>query len=154
MLYYENQPERFKENQLVDSNPLEFSVSKEGHCTGYRTDYSDVQEIVDRKHWVPSTVAVSQVGKHPSNGTSMYDSPGLLKSPEVARLNASIRHPSNDIVETTSQLSRLKKLTIEVANDDLKSQVDKIQSDKKSDPSQTSSVPNNISTPPDSTIGG
>lgn len=146
MLYYENQPERFKENSIVDFNPLESSA--------YRTDYSDVEEIVDRKHWVPSTVAVSQVGKHPANGTSMYDSSALLKSPEVARLNASIRHPSNDIVETTAQLSRLKKLTIEVANDDIKSQLDKIQSDKKSDPSQTPSVPNNISTPPDSTIGG
>lgn len=146
MLYYENQPERFKENNIVDFNLFESS--------GYRTDYSDVQEIVDRKHWVPSTVAVSQVGKHPMNGTSMYDSSSLLKSPEVARLNASIRHPSNDIVETTAQLSRLKKLTIEVANDDIKSQLDKIQSDKKSDPSQTPSVPNNISTPPDSTIGG
>lgn len=146
MLYYENQPERFKENSIVDFNPLKSSA--------YRTDYSDVEEIVDRKHWVPSTVAVSQVGKHPANGTSMYDSSALLKSPEVARLNASIRHPSNDIVETTAQLSRLKKLTIEVANDDIKSQLDKIQSDKKSDPSQTPSVPNNISTPPDSTIGG
>lgn len=146
MLYYVNQPERFVENHLVDFNPFEPSV--------YRTDYSDVKEIVDRKHWVPSTVAVSQVGRHPSNGTSMYDSPTLLKSPEVARLNASVRHPSNDIVDTTSQLSRLKKLTIEVANDDLKSQLDKIQSDKKQDPSQTPSVPNNISTPPDSTIGG
>lgn len=146
MLYYENQPERFNENQIVDFNPLKSS--------GYRTDYSDVEELVDRKHWVPSTVAVSQVGKHPANGTSMYDSSALLKSPEVARLNASIRHPSNDIVDTTAQLSRLKKLTIEVANDDIKSQLDKIQSDKKSDPSQTPSVPNNISTPPDSTIGG
>lgn len=146
MMYYENQPERFVENHLVDFNPLESS--------GYRTDYSDVEEIVDRKHWVPSTVAVSQVGKHPANGTSMYDSSALLKSPEVARLNASVRHPSNDIVETTSQLSRLKKLTIEVVNDDLKSQLDKIESDKKKDPSQTPTVPNNISTPPDSTIGG
>lgn len=146
MLYYENQPERFKENNIVDFNPLESS--------GYRTDYSDVEEIVDRKHWVPSTVAVSQVGKHPSNGTSMYDSSSLLKSPEVARLNASVRHPSNDIVETIAQLSRLKKLTIEVVNDDIKSQLDKIESDKKKDPSQTPSVPNNISTPPDSTIGG
>lgn len=146
MLYYENQPERFKENNIVDFNPLKSS--------GYRTDYSDVQEIVDRKHWVPSTVAVSQVGKHPANGTSMYDSPTLLKSSEVARLNASVRHPSNDIVETTAQLSRLKKLTIEVANDDIKSQLEKLESDKKSDPSQTPTVPNNISTPPDSTIGG
>lgn len=146
MLFYESQPERFVENHVVDFNPLKSS--------GYRTDYTDVQEIVDRKHWVPSTVAVSQVGKHPSNGTSMYDSPSLLKSPEVARLNASVRHPSNDIVETTAQLSRLKKLTIEVVNDDLKSQLDKIQSDNKSDPSQTPTVSNNISTPPDSTIGG
>lgn len=154
MLFYENQPERFVENHVVDSNPLEFSLSKSGHVTGYRTDYSDVEEIVDRKHWVPSTVAVSQVGKHPANGTSMYDSPSLLKSPEVARLNASVRHPSNDIVETTAQLSRLKKLTIEVVNDDLKSQLDKIQADKNKDPSQTPAVPNNISTPPDSTIGG
>ncbi len=146
MMYYENQPERFVENHLVDFNPLKSS--------GYRTDYSDVEEIVDRKHWVPSTVAVSQVGKHPASGTSMYDSSTLLKSPEVARLNASVRHPSNDIVETTAQLSRLKKLTIEVVNDDLKSQLDKIQADKKSDPSQTPTVPNNISTPPNSTIGG
>lgn len=148
MLYYYGQPVRFMENAIVDIDVLSGTSTVNGDYIGYRTDYSDVEEIVDRKYWQPSTVAVSQVGKHPSNGTSMYDSSDVLKSTEVARLNASIRHPGNDIVDTSNQLNALKKITIEVAESDIRAQLHKIESENKG------SVPNSPSTPPDATIGG
>lgn len=147
MLYYFGQPVRFVENSFVDVSPLSGISFSDGYV-GYRTSYEDVEEIVDRKYWQPSTVAVSQVGKHPTQGTTMYDSPEVLKSPEVARLNSSIRHPSNDIVDTTNQLNSLKKITIEVAEADIKAQLQKIEAETKV------STPNAPSVPPETTLGG
>lgn len=148
MYYYYGQPVRFVENHLVEANTLSGFPTPDGDYVGYRTDYSDVEEIVDRKYWQPSTVAVSQVGRHPVQGNSMYDSPDVLKSAKVARLNASIRHPSNDIVDTSVQLQALKKITIEVAESDIRSQLEKIESDKRS------TIPNNVSTPFEGNPGG
>lgn len=152
MYYFFGQPVRFVENKLIDVNLLSGVSTPSGDYVGYRTSYEDVEEIVDRKYWQPSTVAVAQVGRHPTQGQSMYDSDSLLQNSDVARLNASIRHPGNDIVDTTNQISALKKITIEVAEADIRAQLESAESSRSKN--QANSVPHTPSVPPESTITG
>ena len=80
-----------------------------------RTSYDDVEEIVDDRYFVPSSVAVTSKSR---SYQGLYDSSESLKDSRVSRLNASIRHPGADPVEVNTRLDQLKRITVEyVAND-------------------------------------
>lgn len=83
--------------------------------TNLRTNYDDVEEIVDDRYFVPSSAAVT------SNSRSyqgLYDSPQSLSDSRVARLNAAIRHPSADPVDVNTRIEQLKLITVEYVDND------------------------------------
>lgn len=107
---------RLARNEQVDVSPFE----------EYRTSYEDVEEIVDDRYFVPSSVAVTQ-RSHSYQG--LYDSPESLSDARVARLNASVRHPSMDIVDVNTRVDQLKKITLEFVESDKKRAVEAIVKD-------------------------
>lgn len=107
---------RLARNEKVDVSPFE----------EYRTSYDDVEEIVDDRYFVPSSVAVTQ---HSHSYQGLYDSPESLSDARVARLNASVRHPSMDIVDVNTRVDQLKKITLEFVDADKKRAVEAVVKD-------------------------
>lgn len=107
---------RLARNEQVDVSPFE----------AYRTSYEDVDEIVDDRYFVPSSAAVTQ-RSHSYQG--LYDSPETLSDARVARLNASVRHPSMDIVDVNTRVDQLKKITLEFVDSDKKRAVEAVIKD-------------------------
>lgn len=124
---------RLSKNEKVDVSPFE----------GLRTSYEDVQEIVDDRYFVPSSVAVTQ-RSHSYQG--LYDSPESLSDARVARLNASVRHPSMDIVDVNTRVDQLKKITLEFVESDKKRAVEAVvKSSGTQDPgSGVSNTPSDV----------
>lgn len=88
-----------------------------------RTSYDDVDYIVDKKHWVPSSAQVVQ-GK--TSSTAVYDDDISLVHPDYM---ARLRHPSLDTVEVQNRYRDVLSLldsAIAVANSnaDVKKQED------------------------------
>ena len=102
---------RLARNEQVDVSPFE----------RYRTNYEDVEEIVDDRYFVPSSAAVTQRSR---SYQGLYDSPESLSDARVARLNASVRHPSMDIVDVNTRVDQLKKITLEFVDADKKRAVE------------------------------
>ena len=114
--YYARALLRLARNEQVDVSPFE----------EYRTNYDDVEEIVDDRYFVPSSVAVTQ-RSHSYQG--LYDSLESLSDARVARLNASVRHPSMDIVDVNTRVDQLKKITLEFVDADKKRSVEAVVKD-------------------------
>lgn len=114
--FYAHSLLRLARNEQVDVSPFE----------AYRTSYEDVKEIVDDRFFVPSSVAVTQ---HSHSFQGLYDSPESLSDARVARLNASVRHPSMDIVDVNTRVDQLKKITLEFVDADKKRAVEAIVKD-------------------------
>lgn len=110
---------RLSRNEKVDVSPFE----------SYRTNYDDVKEIVDDRYFVPSSVAVTQRSR---SFQGLYDSPDSLSDARVVRLNASLRHPSMDIVDVNTRVDQLKKITLEFVDSDKKRAVEAIVKDSGS----------------------
>lgn len=104
---------RLVRNEQVDVSPFE----------SYRTSYDDVKEIVDDRYFVPSSVSVTQ---HSRSFQGLYDSPESLSDARVARLNASVRHPSMDIVDVNTRVDQLKKITVEFVESDKKRAIEAV----------------------------
>ena len=114
--FYEDSVIRLRKNDQVIVSPF----------IHLRTSYEDVEEIVDDRYFVPSSVAVTSKSR---SYQGLYDSSESLKDPRVSRLNASIRHPGADPVEVNTRLEQLKRITVEyVAND--KAAAEKAASEK------------------------
>lgn len=97
-----------------------------------RTSYEDVEEIVDDRYFVPSSVAVTSKSK---SYQGLYDSPESLKDSRVSRLNSSIRHPGADPVEVNTRLDQLKRITVEYVD------ADKAAADKAAKAAAESVIP-------------
>lgn len=130
--FFDALPRRMEENTVSSVDPL----------TLIRTDYSDVEEIVDDRYFVPSSASVS--GRSRSY-QGLYDSSEVLKDSTASRLNARLRHPSTDVTEASSTVAQLKRLTIEYLDNDVKE-----ANKKKQLQVDTSSSASSISQPPQS----
>lgn len=127
--FYVGPISRMSENEKVDVSPFE----------GYRTSYEDVEEIVDDRFFVPSSVAVTQ---HSQSYQGLFDSSESLQDARVARLNASIRHPSIDVVDAENRVAQLKKITVEYLDSDASKAVSE---NKPSDgPSAVPNAPSDV----------
>ena len=124
---------RLARNEKVDISPFD----------NYRTSYDDVEEIVDDRFFVPSSVAITQ-RSHSYQG--LYDSPESLSDARVARLNASVRHPSMDIVDVNTRVDQLKKITLEFVESDKKRAVEAVvkSSDTQGPGSGVSNTPSDV----------
>lgn len=88
-----------------------------------RTSYDDVDYIVDKKHWVPSSAQVVQ-GK--TSSTAVYDDDISLVRPDYM---ARLRHPSLDTVEIQNRYKDVLSLldgaiAVASSNADTKKQED------------------------------
>lgn len=111
--YYAHSLLRLVRNEKVDVSPFE----------EYRTNYEDVEEIVDDRFFVPSSAEITQKSR---SYQGLYDSSESLSDARVARLNASIRHPSMDVVDVNSRVDQLKKITLEFVDSDKKRAVEAV----------------------------
>lgn len=114
--FYKDNTVRLQFNEQVKVSPF----------VHLRTSYDDVEEIVDDRYFVPSSVAVTSKSR---SYQGLYDSSESLKDSRVARLNASIRHPGADPVEVNTRLDQLKRITVEYVSAD-KAAADKAAADK------------------------
>lgn len=114
--YYVSMPLQLEENLFLEVDPF----------INYGVDYTQEEELVDRRYFVPSSAAVSSKS---TSHIGLYDSPEMLKSDYVSSVNASIRRPGTDVTEMQVGLSKLQA----VAEGSLKQDIAKAQAESQAE---------------------